>query len=159
MEEEETTVKTILPPSCVVEAVRWSRKSGRPFDSIQPQNSLDGYLFLHQWGSPCSCGGTHQRSLAILAHTGPQTEHFWWTSMSSDVREFITACSIYARNKPSHQPPAGPLQPLPIPHRPWSCISVNFITGLPPSDGNTTILTITDCFSKMTHLFPLPKLP
>ncbi|KAI3371470.1 hypothetical protein L3Q82_023567 [Scortum barcoo] len=31
--------------------------------------------------------------------------------------------------------------------------------GLPPSKGNTTVLTVVDRFSKMAHFIPLPKLP
>lgn len=38
-------------------------------------------------------------------------------------------------------------------------ISLDLVTGLPPSDGNTTILTVVDRFSKATHFIPLPKLP
>lgn len=37
-------------------------------------------------------------------------------------------------------------------------IAVDFVTGLPPSDGNTTILTIIDRFSKSIHFVSLPKL-
>lgn len=33
------------------------------------------------------------------------------------------------------------------------------MTGLPPSAGNTVILTIIDCFSKAAHFVALPKLP
>ena len=33
------------------------------------------------------------------------------------------------------------------------------LTGLPMSQGNTTILTIVDRFSKLVHFVPLPKLP
>lgn len=36
---------------------------------------------------------------------------------------------------------------------------MDFVTGLPPSEGNTVILTIVDCFSKAVHFIPLPKLP
>lgn len=84
-------------------------------------------------------------------------QHFWWPSKASDVR--TTACTVCAYNKSSQRPPAGLLQPLPIPLRPWSHIVVDFITGLPPSEENGTILTIVDCFSKAAHFIPLPKLP
>ena len=79
--------------------------------------------------------------------------------MSQDTRAFVSACSICARSKASHQPPAGLLRPLPIPSRPWSHIAVDFVTGLPPSAGNTVIFTIVDRFSKTVHFVPLPKLP
>uniref|UniRef100_A0A3B3CQT4 Integrase catalytic domain-containing protein n=1 Tax=Oryzias melastigma TaxID=30732 RepID=A0A3B3CQT4_ORYME len=79
--------------------------------------------------------------------------------MASDTREFVQACSVCARGKASHRAPAGLLRPLPVPHRPWSHISVDFVTGLPPSEGNTTILTIADRFSKSVHFVPLSKLP
>lgn len=36
---------------------------------------------------------------------------------------------------------------------------MDFVTGLPPSEGNTTILTIVDSFSKAVHFLPLPKPP
>lgn len=40
----------------------------------------------------------------------------------------------------------------------WSHISLDFTMGLPPSVGNTTILTIIDCFSMAAHFVALPKL-
>lgn len=44
-------------------------------------------------------------------------------------------------------------------HRPWSNISLDFITGLTENGGMTTILTVADRFSKMAHFIALPKLP
>ena len=72
---------------------------------------------------------------------------------------YVAACDICARCKVSRTPPAGLLHPLPIPTRPWADISLDFVTGLPSSDGSTTILTLVDRFSKMVHFVPLPKLP
>uniref|UniRef100_A0A9J8AF28 Uncharacterized protein n=1 Tax=Cyprinus carpio carpio TaxID=630221 RepID=A0A9J8AF28_CYPCA len=43
--------------------------------------------------------------------------------------------------------------------RPWSHIALDFVTGLPPSRGNTVVLTVVDRFSKAAHFIPLPKLP
>ncbi|KAK5922946.1 hypothetical protein CgunFtcFv8_020167 [Champsocephalus gunnari] len=53
----------------------------------------------------------------------------------------------------------GLLQPLPVPQRPGSHISMDFVTGLPSSRGKTTVLTVVDRFSKMAHVIPLTKLP
>ena len=50
------------------------------------------------------------------------------------------------------------LQPPPIPDAPWESISMDFIFGLPKSmQGNTSIWTIVDCFSKQTHFIPVRK--
>ena len=57
-----------------------------------------------------------------------------------DVREFVAACDICDRSKTSHHPPAGLLRPLPIPGRPWSHNALDLVTGIPTSQGNTTIL-------------------
>ena len=108
-----------------------------------------------QWGhsSRIACHPGARRTLALLQ------QRFWWPSMAADTREFVATCSVCARSKASHQAPAGLLRPLPIPHRPWSHIAVDFITGLPPSEGNTVVLTIVDRFSKAAHFIPLSRLP
>uniref|UniRef100_A0A8C1BXI7 Integrase catalytic domain-containing protein n=1 Tax=Cyprinus carpio carpio TaxID=630221 RepID=A0A8C1BXI7_CYPCA len=79
--------------------------------------------------------------------------------MARDIRLFILACSVCAVSKSSNRPPAGLLQPLLVPLRPWSHISLDFVSGLPPSQGTTVVLTVVDRFSKATHFVPLPKLP
>ncbi|KAI3354784.1 hypothetical protein L3Q82_004527 [Scortum barcoo] len=79
--------------------------------------------------------------------------------MEADIRGFVQACTVCARGKSSHQPPSGLLQPLSVPGRPWSHIALDFVTGLPPSNGKTVILTIVDRFSKAAHFVALAKLP
>ncbi len=86
-------------------------------------------------------------------------QRFWWPSMARDVRDFVLACSVCARGKTSNRPPEGLLQPLPVPSRPWSHIALDFVTALPPSQGNTVVLTVVDRFSKAAHFIPLHKLP
>lgn len=39
----------------------------------------------------------------------------------------------------------------------WSLVSLDFITHLITSEGNTTILTVVDRFSKIVRFYPLPK--
>uniref|UniRef100_A0A3B3WPB4 Gypsy retrotransposon integrase-like protein 1 n=1 Tax=Poecilia mexicana TaxID=48701 RepID=A0A3B3WPB4_9TELE len=93
------------------------------------------------------------RTIALLRR------YFWWPSLNKDVIEYVSACSTCARNKTSHRPPSGLLQPLSIPSRPWSHISLDFVTGLPTSKQKSVILTIIDRFSKACHLVALTKLP
>ncbi|KAK2898059.1 hypothetical protein Q8A73_014439 [Channa argus] len=86
-------------------------------------------------------------------------QRLWWPTLSRDIKEYVAACPICACFKTSRQRPSGLLRPLPVPKRPWSHIFLDFVTGLPPSQGNTTILTVVDRFSKMAHFIPLSKLP
>lgn len=163
---EDLPVETILPASCVVGAARWEveqlvQEALR--DQPAPEDCPQDRLFVPptarssvlQWGhaSKIACHPGSHRTLTLLR------QRFWWPTIAADTREFVSACSVCARSKSSHQAPAGLLRPLPIPHRPWSHIAVDFVTGLPPSEGNTVILTIVDRFSKAVHFVPLPKLP
>ncbi len=62
--------------------------------------------------------------------------------MDADTRVFVLSCSVCACGKFSHQPPAGLLHPLSVPGCSWSHIVLDFVTGFPPSQGNTVILSV-----------------
>ncbi|KAI2653818.1 Transposon Tf2-6 polyprotein [Labeo rohita] len=88
------------------------------------------------------------------------TNRFWWPSLQRDTTEFVRNCpACNISSKSSHQRPAGLLQPLPVPQRPWSHIAIDYVTDLPASRNYTTILTVIDRFSKSCRLIPLTKLP
>ena len=114
---------------------------------VRPQVLLWGHSFNLSAHPGISC------TIAFLERK------FWWPELRQDVKDFVSACSVCAQAKPSHRPPSGLLQPLPIPHCPWSHIALDFITGLPSSNHHTTILTIVNRLSKAVHLIPLIKLP
>lgn len=84
---------------------------------------------------------------------------YWWPRMQEDIKEFIQGCVLCAMTKVPRHLPTGKLLPLPIPHRPWSHIGVDFVTDLPASHGNTCILVAIDRFSKACRLIPLNGLP
>ncbi|KAK2905717.1 hypothetical protein Q8A73_009660 [Channa argus] len=154
----------ILRPSCVLGALTWEiEQTVRTAQQQEPDPGTGppGLLFapgrsqVLQWAH-CSKFSFHpgaDRSINLLRR------HFLWPSLVKDTREFVAACATCARGKTPKTPQNGLLKPLPIPSRPWSHIALDFVTGLPPSHENTTILTIVDRFSKAVHFVPLPKLP
>jgi hypothetical protein len=79
----------------------------------------------------------------------------WWPTMVKDIEDYVRGCKVCAAVKPSQQAPAGLLQPLPIPHRPWEVIGIDFHGPLPMSDGYHNYVLVANCkFSKMVHLIP-----
>jgi len=81
---------------------------------------------------------------------------FYWPKMREDVRYYVASCIVCQTTKYSTQPPAGLLQPLPIPSMVWDQVTMDFIVGLPPSRGYTAIMVVVDRLTKYTHLGALP---
>lgn len=80
---------------------------------------------------------------------------FYWPGMKRQVQDIVRTCAICQRNKAEHLQPAGLLQPLQVPTQFCSDISMDFIDGLPPSNGKTILLVVVDRYSKYTHFLPL----
>ncbi len=77
---------------------------------------------------------------------------FWWPTMRTDTIDFIPRCTTCNKSKSPRQLPSSLLHPLPVPRRPLSHLAIEFITDLPKSNGNTTILNVIDRFSKADRL-------
>lgn len=85
--------------------------------------------------------------------------NFFWASMREEMHQFVSQCPTCQQTKYETKKPAGLLQPIPIPipTAVLQHLSLDFITGLPPSQGHTTILVVVDRFSKGVHFGPLPS--
>ena len=107
-----------------------------------------------------------QRKLLYEVHDAPTGGHLgqrktlhklqsmcYWPGMQRDVEDYVQGCVVCGAVKPSQQVPAGLLQPLPIPHRPWEVISMDFVTSLPRTrDYHNAVLSVICKFSKQAHL-------
>jgi len=111
---------------------------------------------------------TVRKQLLQLFHDSPTGGHsgvtvtrkrmasvLYWKGLSKDVRNHIRACVVCQRNKPDLSSPAGLLQPLPIPNAIWEDISMDFMEGLPKSNGKDVILVVVDRLSKYAHFLAL----
>jgi len=83
---------------------------------------------------------------------------FYWPRMRADIKRFIRECDTCQQNKYENICPTSLLQPLPIPTRIWTDISMDFIEGLPLSQGHSVIFVIMDRLSKYAHFVSLSHL-
>jgi len=84
------------------------------------------------------------------------TRTFTWYGITKDVAQYVASCPSCQRNKASTSKPAGLLQPLKTPMRPWGSVSMDFIGPLPNTEpdgsGYNAILVIVDRLTKMCRL-------
>ncbi|GKB05506.1 transposon ty3-G gag-pol polyprotein, partial [Tanacetum coccineum] len=79
----------------------------------------------------------------------------YWKKMRRTVKQWMKECDIYQRQKPDLSANPGLLQPFPIPIKVRSDILMDFVEGLPSSQGKTAIFVVVDMFSKHAHFIPL----
>lgn len=122
-----------------------------PTVSTRPINCLSVPAALRpqglQWGNSSwlACHPGMARTMALLL------QQFWWSPM---------ACVVCSQNKNSQQAASCSLFLFLCT---WSHINLDFVTSLPPSEGNTVILTVVDRFSLTSppcyaHSSLLPRL-
>lgn len=76
-----------------------------------------------------------------------------------DTNKFIASCTTYSMCQELCSRTVGKLHLLPVPSRPWSYVTLDFITDLPISQGYTVIMNAADWFAKYIKLILLPDLP
>jgi hypothetical protein len=104
----------------------------------------------------------HEHHDAVIAgHQGIERtystlqKYFYWPKMINDIRKYVNSCDACQRNKASQQLPIGLLQPLSIPTKRWTHVSMDFITQLPPTkEKHDAIVVFVDLFTKMVHFVP-----
>uniref|UniRef100_A0A8C1PHS1 Gypsy retrotransposon integrase-like protein 1 n=1 Tax=Cyprinus carpio TaxID=7962 RepID=A0A8C1PHS1_CYPCA len=165
-EEDIEEPETILPTKLVVSPIQWdlddqiqelSQNMPVPPECPADKTYVPEDLRTSLISSAHSSVGTSHPGISKTYSTLQQK--YWWPRMQDDVKTFVQGCTLCAITKVPRQLPTGKLVPLPIPHRPWTHVGVDFVTDLPVSDGNTCILIAIDRFSKACKLIPLKALP
>lgn len=100
-------------------------------------------------------------SSVLGGHSGVKATHqrlkrlFSWKGMKRDVESYIQQCRVCQQAKHENTHPAGLLQPLPVPEGAWQDITMDFIEGLPVSEGYNTNLVVVDRYTKYAHFLPI----
>jgi hypothetical protein len=74
--------------------------------------------------------------------------NYTWPKMRMDVDRYTHNYHTCQCMKPSRHTPFGVLRPLPIPNRPWQDRSMDFVMGLPWSNGCNAIWVVVDRLTK-----------
>ena len=79
------------------------------------------------------------------------TRNYWWPGVTRDVGRYMEGCDLCQRMKNRMEELAGKLKLSEIPKKPWTHLTVDFITKLPVVAGKDAILVVCDWLSKMTY--------
>jgi len=95
---------------------------------------------------------SHDSSTA--AHPGVRrtqlhvSQWYFWVKLNEDVKLYVATCETCARYKTSSTKANGRMIPIQSPSECWHTVSVDWITGLPVSNGMDAIMTCVDKTSK-----------
>ncbi|KAF0703948.1 hypothetical protein AaE_015182, partial [Aphanomyces astaci] len=73
---------------------------------------------------------------------------YYWSGLEEDVKLYVAACETCARYKSSSAKANGRMIPIESPEECWHTVSMDWITGLPVSNGKDAIMTCVDKTSK-----------
>ena len=79
------------------------------------------------------------------------TRNYWWPGVTRDVGKYVEGYDLCQRMKNKTEEVAEKLKLSEIPEKPWTYLTVDFITKLPTVAGKDAILVVYDRLSKMTY--------
>ena len=79
------------------------------------------------------------------------TRNYWWPGVTRDVGKYVEECDLCQRMKNRMEKPAGKLKLSEVLEKPWTHLTVDFITKLLVVAGKDAILVVCNRLSKMTH--------
>ncbi|SSD61661.1 related to Transposon Ty3-G Gag-Pol polyprotein [Saccharomycodes ludwigii] len=86
------------------------------------------------------------------------TESYYWPRQDHEVQKYVASCPNCQVFKFHRNRQYGLLKPLEVPEGRWTDISIDFVSGLPPTvSGKDMILVVVDRFSKRAHFVACNK--
>lgn len=99
---------------------------------------------------PCACfiSGGYNTWVRV------SRDFFFLPEQRQIVRDFVKKCKGRQTRKTDNQWATSLLHPSFIPDKVWEAVSIDFIDGLPCSNGMYSIMFVVDCYSKFALLSP-----
>jgi hypothetical protein len=119
---------------------------------LNPVSPFISKVLAYGHSSPVGGHFGYHKTLARIKH------NFIWVGMRGMVKDYLKECDVCQRFKNDCMKPSGLFQPLPIPTRIWTDISMDFIEGLPSSNGYFAIMVVVDHLTKYAHFVALKHL-
>jgi len=110
-----------------------------------PEGKLRGEIIQLHHDTPVGGYGGRWKMTELV------TRNYWWPGVTKKVERYVDRCNICQRYKNQSKAPAEKLMPNAILEKPWSHISVDFITKLLLAQEYDTILVVCNYFSKIVH--------
>jgi len=85
------------------------------------------------------------------------TRNYWWPGVRRDIGKYVEGCDLCQRMKNRTEELAGKLKLSEVPKKPWSHLTVDFITKLPVVAGKDAVLVVCDRLSKMMHFVTMTE--
>ncbi|RXN02216.1 Transposon Ty3-I Gag-Pol poly [Labeo rohita] len=126
----------------------------KPACGIHPLKCLKLYAPTSLRGTLLSYYHDHPTAghLGITKTLARLKRRFFWPKMVSEVKKYVTSCTVCQLTKPSQRKPAGLMIPI-RPQKPWEYVGVDFVGPLPRTPcGNVYILVFVDYFSKWVEI-------
>jgi hypothetical protein len=168
---------SIIQPDWIIEARDEWKNDEKVWTLIQrlqqDSSASDTFTWKNDslWYKDCLylCKNSQLKQKVLLElHTSPVGGHlgflktyhrvkkdFFWDGLKTDVQRFVAECLVCQQNKVETIKTPGLLQPLSIPSQCWEEVSMDFITGLPKSEGKSVIMVIVDRLTKYAHFCAL----
>ena len=79
------------------------------------------------------------------------TRNYWWPGVTRDVGKYVEGCDSCQKMKNRIKEVVGKLKLSEVLEKPWTHLTVDFITKLVVVAGKDAILVVSDRLSKITH--------
>ena len=130
-----------------------------PLKSAVKDWKIEGDLILYKDKVYIPCDQDLRREivrqhhdLSVMGHPGVQKTYalvareYYWPQMRDFITKYVQGCAECQASKVNTHPTSPPLQPIPAAPdaRPFSTLTMDFITDLPESEGFDSLLVVVD---------------